>query len=643
MLARLGGAIALTMAVMVFSLPLYGMDVYSDSGEPAGVLAHIPGVLRYTSLLVTSVVFILLGLPIFTNSMEQIRQGFITSDLLIILGVVAAIAYSYIATLADSGRVYYETACVILVLVTVGRYLEATGKNKAADSLRRLEALLPDLVDVDRDGETVQIPRSEVRVGDVVIVRAGAQFPVDGLILRGEANIDESIVTGESVAVHKAVGDSIQAGALNLDGLMTVRVSAVGAESTVGRMIAALESARRGKCRFELMADRVVRWFMPTVILLAAGSAFFSFRTEGVEAAIMTGLAVLLISCPCALGIATPMAVWVALDRAAANHVLFRSAAAVEALATVKAMAFDKTGTLTDGEPTVESFEVINPNGLSRDALISASSALASTSLHAVSKGIARFAHDRGIAPVEISNARVVSGLGVTAMVEGREFRLGRPSFVDKAIPARTTEDWNGSLACVGYDGSCAGIYRLKESLRPKAKDALRDLASLNCTALVLTGDHARRAAQVASELEVETRAELTPVDKLREIEAMRERFGPVAMVGDGLNDTPALAAADIGIALGCGADITREAADVCLLGNDLRAVPWALALSRQATKIMRTNLFWAFSYNAVGIPLAMSGRLSPAFAAAAMVISSLLVVGNSLRLRNSAVSSMSR
>lgn len=636
MLARLGAAIVLTMGVMMFTMPLYGFDVYEGGDFPAdGVMAHLPGVLRYASLLATSIVLVLLGLPLFTSSWEQLRQGVVTTDLLIVIGVAAAVAYSYVSTVADSGRVYFETACVILVLVTLGRYLEASGKNQASATLRALESLLPDFVDVQRSGQTETIPRRELGVGDLVWVQAGARIPVDGRLLRGQAHIDEGVVTGESTPAPATAGDTVRAGALNLDGHLLIEVTAIGAQSTLGRLLEAVSAARREKTHFERMADRAVRWFLPVVLTLAllAGGAE-GYRRGELDSAIMTGLAVLLISCPCALGIATPLAAWVAVDQAAKRGIVFRSATALEALAKVQAVAFDKTGTMTDGAPTVSRFDKTESNGYLREELIAVSGALAATSLHSVSRGVAEFARVSAVGTADLDAAKSIPGRGIAATWGDSEVRLGSASFVSSAESTETVQGRGQTHTYLGVDGRCVGVFSLLERLRPEAKEALSGLARLGCRSRVLTGDSLARAMQIADELGVPVSASLLPEDKLRELSAMRAEWGAVVMVGDGLNDTPALTLADIGVAMGCGADVTRDAADVCLLGNDLRGVPWAIALARRASRIMKMNLVWAAAYNVVGIPLAATGRLSPAFAALAMVVSSLLVLGNSLRLQ---------
>ncbi len=645
MLTRLGTAVALSMVVMVFSLPMYGQEVYGvDLTEGSPLVVQLTGLFRYASLVLSAPVFILLGLPILSNAMDQIRRGIVSTDALVVLGVAATFVYSYVSTVTDSGRTYYETACMVLVLITLGRYLEATGKLKASSAVAAMESLMPDEVRVTRGGDELILKATEVRVGDTVHIAAGERIAVDGSIESGEAHVDERIVTGEAEPVVKKAGDAVPAGAINLDGTLAIRASAVGAESTLGRLTALLEEAKRSKGRFERLADRVSTVFVPCIVILAVVSAALGWRRAGGEEAIMSGLAVLLISCPCALGIATPMAIWVAFGRAASHGVLFRNGSAVEALSKVRAVAFDKTGTLTTGVPTVSSFIGADQDAASQMETIGAAAALGATSRHLLSLSVVAYAQEKGVALGGACNARTVAGRGVVGEVGGATVRLGNVAMMrdervefDEAIgkAMRDVVDGGQAIACVGVDRRVAGLFSFSETLRTESRAAIEEISrGLGCAVRVLTGDHGARGRAIAEELGVETLAELSPADKMDRLADLRREVGPVAMIGDGLNDAPALAFADLGMAMGCGADVSREAADVCLLGDDLTAVPWSMRLARQTVKTVKLNLFWAFSYNVIGIPLAMTGRLSPMFAALAMVISSLIVVTNSLRLR---------
>ncbi len=643
MLTRLGLAVFLSMGVMVFSMLGYGQDVYGrESADDSSLAGALFSVMRYTSLILATPVFLLLGVPILASAWEQLRARVVSTDALIMLGVIGALVYSYISTFADRGAVYYETACMILVLLTLGRYLEATGKLRASDALRGLREMMPDEVALWRDGRAVTVRAGDVRVGDVLLVRAGERCAADGVVEAGSAHVDEQMVTGESVPVEKSAGDTIHAGALSTDGTLHVRASAVGTNGTLARLIALLEKARASRSPFERLADRLATMFVPVVVVLAILGALLGFSREGAGEAMMTFLAVLLIACPCALGIAAPLAVWVALGAAARQGILFRDGETLERLAQVRAAAFDKTGTLTTGEPTVQSVTFHTGDSRGQESLLRIAAALAVGSTHALSRSIVAYAEKVSVRDWTPLAARTVPGRGLEALVDGAPVLLGSVAMMEEAgvcfgAPLRAEVERiraaGQGVVCLGVGAVVAAVFSIAELLRPEAKPVLDELGHSGIAVTVLTGDHAARGRQIGAALEVPVLAELKPADKVAWLEAQRARYDTVAMVGDGLNDAPALSAADVGIALGCGAELTRESAGVCLLSDDLHGVPAALHLARRTVRTIRVNLFWAFAYNVGGITLALGGTIRPIIAAAAMVISSLLVVGNSLRL----------
>lgn len=644
MLTSLGVAVFLSMSVMVFSIYLYGQQVYGSGGAESSLLSsNLTSFMQYASLVFATPVLFLLGLPILRNAAVQWRNGVVSTDALVVLGVAAAFVYSYVSTLRESGMTYYETACMILVLVTLGRWLEASGKLRAAEAVESLEALLPTEVAIRRKGETVTVPARELQEGDNVLVPAGARIVVDGVIKSGHANVDEQIITGESAPILRRPGDQVRAGTLNLDGALTIRAVAVGTQTTVGRLAALLEAAKRSKCRYERLANRVASVFLPFTVCLAVVAGVLGFTRGGTDSAIMTALTVLLIACPCALGIATPLAIWVALGRAATAGALFRNGEAIERLAAVKAFCFDKSGTLTTGTPSVVSFIERNPeNGSNGDDAMAVATGLAQASNHVAAQGVADYARHQHVAPVRLDNIRTLPGRGLVGRRPDCTAFLGNVplmqeqglSFDPQTGHARQHAFERGQgVTCVGWDSAVRGVFVLSEHIRSEAKRAIHALKSLGCKVTVLTGDHEQRGRSIASALEVEAIAEMLPEDKVRLVQETRCDVGPVAMVGDGLNDAPALAAAAVGIAMGCGADVTRESADVCLLGNDLDTLPWLVTLARKTRGTIQLNLFWAFVYNVIGMSLAVAGKLSPILAAGAMVASSLFVLTNSLRL----------
>ncbi|MCK6457088.1 MAG: cation-translocating P-type ATPase [Phycisphaerae bacterium] len=641
MLTRIGLAVFLSMAVMMFSMYLYRENLGGAAGPESAVGRHLGDVMRYACLFFSAPVLYLLGGPILRNARDELRRGVLATDALVVLGIGAAFVQSYLATMRGSGATYYETACAILVFLTMGRWLEARGKLRASEAIASLEALLPDRVEVQRGEERLSVRPGDVRIGDVLVAAAGDRIAADGRIESGRAHVDEQILTGESGPVLREAGDAVSAGTLNVDGVLTIRATAMGAASSFGRLVALLDEARRKRSRLVRITERASTVMIPLTVLLAAAAAVLGYRRGGGVESLMSALSVLLIACPCALGLATPLALWVALGRAARRRVLFRGGDDLEALARVRTICFDKTGTLTTGAPLVAEFAFDESCG-DEGEVLGRSAGLVASSRHHLSRSIGEYARRRGAKPSDVGAVETLAGRGLRARCDGDEVLLGNPLLMQErsqqlgeriaARLARCYEEGR-SLAMAGWSGRVRGMFVFDESLRPEAARALERLRRLGLRTIVLTGDHASRGRRVAEMLRTEVRSELTPQAKVDAIGQLCTA-GHVAMVGDGLNDAPALAAADVGIAMGCGADVTRESAGVCLLGNDLAAVPWAVELARRMVRTIRVNLFWAFAYNVVGLYLALTGRLSPVFAAGAMLASSLLVLGNSLRLQ---------
>jgi heavy metal translocating P-type ATPase len=642
MLVRLGTAIVLSMAVMVFTFPLYTADVGIAHSVSHGALAtEWVGLLKYASLLFTLPVLILLGWPLMGNAVEQWRRGVVTTDALIVVGVAAAFGASAWATLSEAGHTWFETICMLLVLVTIGRYLETRGRLQASEAIHSLDSLLPNEVEVTRSGRRRRLPLRDVVVGDLVHVAAGEAIPVDGVVESGRGMVNEQMVTGESKPVLKTADLDVLAGSTSVDGSLNVRATAVGRASTVGRMTDLLEVARRSKGRFDILADRLTRVFLPITLTAAVVGAVLGWQTGGVSEAIRRGLAVLLISCPCALGIATPLATWVALGRAARRGILFRTGRALENLAAVRTFLFDKTGTLTTGVAEVKEFLTSNGDDEIRRKLIGHAAGLGRCSRHVLSESLVRYSEVLQIPPTVVSESKSLAGYGIVGQAGTTTLSLGSVELMtreSKVISPRFREiadlacKRNESFTCVAVNDGVEAIATFDESLRPEARDALKRLQNLGLNVEVLSGDHAIRAASLAESLGVPARGGMKPEDKVRAVEA-HKAGGQVAMIGDGLNDAPALSAANVGLAMGCGADLSRESADICLLGNDLLAVPCSWQLARRTLRTIKGNLVWAFLYNACCIPLAMIGWLHPVMAALAMVFSSLFVVMNSARI----------
>ncbi len=644
LLARLGIATFFTMNVMVFSLVLWSQEIDAVSPENAGPMADaLRDLFRAVSLLLSVPVFWLLGIPLMINAWAQVRRGIVATDGLIALGVAAALAYSAASVFGDRDRTYFEVVCMVLVLVTLGRWMEALGKQRTTEAVESLDRLLPETVRVRR-GEHPEsvLPLAELRVGDSVRVLPGERIPCDGRIRRGRAAIDEGLLTGESVPTTRGPGDVVAAGTWNVDGALVLEAAAEADRGTVARLTELVRAALGAQGRFERLADRVARFFVPLVLAVAGATAIVHGRTGGFEEGLLAGLAVLLIACPCALGLATPMAVWTAVGTAARHQVLFRSGTALERLARVDSIFFDKTGTLTEADLQVEAAHRVD---CTEGEVVSRTAAIAAQSEHIASRALLRWAADHGTTDEAIqAEVRQVPGRGLIVVDAAGSTTawLGSPQFLEESGMAWPTElrrradaakAAGDPVVALGWEGSVRALFSLRERLREGAFEALAALRALGLRVEILTGDHPGRAARLAAELGVPVRAELVPEAKVAAVAERVQAGHCVAMVGDGINDAPALARAEVGIALGCGADVSRDVADVCLLANDPRRVAWAIELSRRTVRVIRLNLFWAFAYNLIGTGLAVAGRLNPILAALAMAISSFLVVTNSLRL----------
>lgn len=656
-LTRLGLAIFFSMTVMVFTLAMWTQDVYSDASLDSERGLVLFELFRHLCLLFAAPVVLLLGVPLFQNGFEDLRERRITTDLLIVVGVASAFGYSVVSVWLGWEHVYFEVACMVLTAVTLGRWLEATGKQRASDSLRRLEQLLPTTArrvglatTVDDDSRSANtsvdevVPLDELAVGDLVRVLAGERFPVDGVIRQGSAAIDQQLITGESEPALKQVGDEVFSGALNIDGDLVVRVAAPAAEGALKRIIDSVRHAALAKGRVQQLADRIAAWFVPAVAAIAVATLATHWWLSGLEAGLMAFLAVLLIACPCALGIATPMAVYAALGRAARQGVLFRNGDAIEQFAAARSFCFDKTGTLTTGLPEVERF--LPADNIADETVLQTANALASRSTHALSQAISEYSQNAvraDEADVEMS-VTTLAGRGVTGELANqserwhlgserlmRDLGIALPPELERAIAAAKTA--GKSVVCVAAGENVIGLFVLNERIRDHAEQTVRELLADDIKVSLLTGDHETDAVGQAKSWGMSVYTELLPDEKLAYIAEQQAADGPVVMVGDGINDAPALAQADTGIAMECGADVSRDAADICLLGGDLSKIGWAFAFAKQANKTIRQNLVWAFAYNGVGILLAAAGLLNPIWAAVLMVGSSLFVVSNSLRL----------
>ena len=605
--------------------------------------AALRNFLRYGAMAFSAPVFLLLGRPLFSHAIMALKRNSMTTDLLLSTGVIAAFVFSIVNTIRDSGHVYFEVGCVILVLVTLGRWLEAVGRSNASTALAQLEKLVPETVRKWQGSEFVEIPRLQATIGDHLRILSGERIPLDGRVVRGRGIVDEQFFTGESTPVEKQPGDPLLGGSLNLDGDVVFEATSPPEGGALGRLVNAVQIARLEKGRYQRLSDTWSKWFFSIISLIAVLAMIFHGLRSGWEAGLMTSLAVLLIACPCALALATPLAVWTALAVAARRGVLFRSGEAIESLATIRAIRWDKTGTLTTGSPRV--IQLHCETAASRATIEQLADCITGASNHVFSKAIHDFLpnSDSGDHIGEITS---VPGRGLqTFNRTGQCIRVGsvpwmneqRVRWGDQLTAVMQSPEINRAcLIAVSIDEQVEGLFRLDETIRPEAWTAINACRALGFDQAILTGDRWDRANVLSEMLAIPVQAQLLPEDKLAAIASVRDQWKSVAMVGDGLNDAPALAAADVGIALGCGADVSRDSAAVCLLTSNLTLVAWACEYSRQTVRTIRGNLVWSFGYNSLGVLVAACGHLHPAAAAALMVISSLMVLGNSLRLSNS-------
>lgn len=651
-MARLALAAFLAINVMMFSMVLWTRDVYAVDGTHH-VATLLDDLLRYLCMLLSLPVLLLLGGPIVEETVAAVRARRWTTDALLLLGIVASFGYSIVSVLRGDGHVYFEVGCVILIAVTLGRWLEATAKQKTTAALAALERLLPNEVRVVRNGEEVKTSLTSIVVGDVLRFLAGERIAVDGIVVHHSAAVDEQLITGESHAVEKRPGDRVFAGSLDLDGELLIQATAPAGQGTLQSIVNSVRAAALRKDHYQRLADRVAAWFTPLVILTALGTFLYHANSDTLIDGLLAAVAVVLIACPCALGLATPMALWAALANAARHQVLFRDGDALARLANIDAIAFDKTGTLTTGKARV--VRLVLAAEAKTAAVQDIAAALARGSNHPLSLAVAAYAaRECTISSNDYATdgVRSLPGLGVAARFDclQGEAALGSPRFMtqrqfrpDSAIEdsIATAAQQSLAVACIGWRGRVQGCFLFAERPRSEALQAIAELRQRGLRVCILTGDLLSRCTELR-DAGLTVHAELLPDDKMAAIDSLRDhRAAPglfarrrgVGMVGDGVNDAPALAAADVGVALGCGADVARATAGVCLLSDDLLRLPWAVDLARRTVKTIRWNLAFAFLYNVVGVALATTGQLNPIVAAIAMTASSLLVVSNSLRL----------
>ena len=603
----------------------------------------------------TTLVMAFPGLRFYRLGFPALARGAPDMNSLVAVGTMAAFLYSLVATFAPAllppgtVNVYYEPAAVIVTLILVGRWLEARAKGRTSQAIQRLIGLQAKTARVRRDGGSVDIPIAEVAPGDVIELRPGERVPVDGDVIEGESYVDESMITGEPVPVEKSAGATIVGGTVNQTGALALRATAVGADTMLAQIIRMVESAQGAKLPIQALVDRVTMWFVPAVIAVALLTfvIWFSFGpSPALTFGLVNAVAVLIIACPCAMGLATPTSIMVGTGRGAESGVLFRKGEALQLLKEARVVAFDKTGTLTEGAPKLTDLELAD--GFERDRVLAQIAAVEAKSEHPIARAIVEAAD--GLTLPEVTRFESITGFGVAAQAGGARIEIGADRYMARlgldvgvfAGAAARLGDEGKTPLYASIDGKLAAIVAVADPIKPETPDAIRTLHDLGLKVAMVTGDNARTAKAIARQLGIDAVvAEVLPEGKLDAVRDLKAAHGQLAFVGDGINDAPALAEADVGIAIGTGTDVAIEAADVVLMSGSLRGVPNAIALSKATIRNIKQNLFWAFAYNTALLPVA-AGVLWPAFgillspilAAGAMALSSVFVLSNALRLR---------
>lgn len=603
---------------------------------------------QYFQLIIATPIQFLIGARFYQQSYYALRSGSANMDVLIAMGTSAAYFFSlYNVFFEEVGlgmmkSLYFETSAIIITLVLLGKYFEAVAKGKTSEAIRKLAALQAKTARVVREGVEVDIPIEEVEIGDIVIVRPGEKVPVDGRIVEGHSSLDESMLTGESIPVDKQIGDMVFGATINKFGTFKLEATRIGKETALAQIIKMVEDAQGSKAPIQKIADQVAGVFVPTVLAIAAVTfVIWYLLGQGINQALFSAVAVLVIACPCALGLATPTAIMVGTGKGAENGILIKGGEHLEAAYKLNAVVVDKTGTITKGIP--ELTDVLSLGDLEPDDILQLASIAEKRSEHPLGVAIAARAIEVFGQLSEPDSFEAIPGRGVQAVVDGKTVyvgtrRLMREKGIDiEGLESRITEleDQGKTAMLMAVEDKLAGILAVADTVKESSPEAIADLQNMGIEVYMITGDNHRTADAIARQVGIRhVLAEVLPENKAEQVNQLQAEGKIVAMVGDGINDAPALATAHIGMAMGTGTDIAMEAADITLMRGDLRTIPAAIRLSRQTMRKIKQNLFWAFIYNIIGIPIAALGMLNPVIAGAAMAFSSVSVVTNSLTLR---------